>query len=107
MDSRSYSCPIDELPFDYDNWNDKWFSPVCRGWYQQSVRDFPKGIVSDPYIQAAPDDVIGVTPCMPIMDKSSDNENPRFFGALCLDVSLTDENTFFPGKENIEAKKKA
>ena len=29
-----YSCPIEKMPFDYTDWDPKWFSHVCREWYQ-------------------------------------------------------------------------
>ena len=26
----------DKLPFTYDRWNEKWYSNVCRPWYQRA-----------------------------------------------------------------------
>ena len=29
----NYTCSADELPVDYTDWNEKWYSPVCRNWF--------------------------------------------------------------------------
>ena len=31
---KDYLCPASELPFEYSDWNEKWYSPVCRGWFK-------------------------------------------------------------------------
>ena len=76
------------LPFDYNNWNEKWYSPVCRGWFQESMSAGNRGIISDPYMMASQTNFYGITPCMPLLE-GTDIE-PRFKGALCQDIRLTD-----------------
>ena len=34
IDSPDYSCPVSEMPFEYDDWNPKWYSHLCRSWYK-------------------------------------------------------------------------
>ena len=48
----SYECPISMMPFDYKDWNPKWYNPLCRGWYQDAAKAEDSGIVSDPYLMA-------------------------------------------------------
>ena len=68
LKSESYQCPASMLPFEYPNWNPKWYSPLCRGWYKASKLAGNRGIVSDPYMMAQVDHTeIGITPCMPIL----------------------------------------
>ena len=33
MTDESYQCPVSALPFEYPNWNEKFYSPLCRVWY--------------------------------------------------------------------------
>ena len=40
------------LPFDYKDWNPKWYNPFCRKWYQDAAKAEDSGIVSDPYMMA-------------------------------------------------------
>ena len=68
MSSKSYHCPASELPFSYPDWNPKWYSPLCRGWYKASKTAGNRGIISDPYMMAQVDNAIGITPCMPILE---------------------------------------
>ena len=50
--SQSYQCPASTLPFDYPDWNPKWYNPLCRGWYKASEKAGNRGIISDPYMMA-------------------------------------------------------
>ena len=34
MINPEYSCSADLLPFEYADWNPKWYQQVCRPWYQ-------------------------------------------------------------------------
>ena len=37
MSSPDYVCNATDTPIDYPNWDPKWFSPVCRPWYQMQA----------------------------------------------------------------------
>ena len=52
MTSESYKCPESMLPFEYSNWNEKWYSPVCRDWFKESMSAGNRGMISDPYMMA-------------------------------------------------------
>ena len=52
MTSESYQCPASVLPFKYSAWDEKWYSPVCRGWFKDSFAAGNRGIISDPYMMA-------------------------------------------------------
>ena len=96
MSSKSYNCPSSEMPFDYENWNPKWYSPVCRDWYQDAEKAGNRGIISDPYMMAQRDgNEIGITACMPIQEQPDLDQEPEFFGAICTDNFLTDDIKFF------------
>ena len=32
-----YVCDETAFPFEYDGWNNKWYSPLCRGWYKEQA----------------------------------------------------------------------
>ena len=85
MSSDSYNCPISALPFEHEAWNPKFYNPVCRDWFKDSVRAFDKGIISDPYSMAQGDNLYGITPCMPILEDRQ-RYGQRFFGALCQSI---------------------
>mmetsp|Transcript_44007 Transcript_44007/g.58388 ORF Transcript_44007/g.58388 Transcript_44007/m.58388 type:complete len:119 (+) Transcript_44007:674-1030(+) len=34
MISEDYKCEASKLPFELSEWNPKWFSPICRPWFQ-------------------------------------------------------------------------
>ena len=34
LNISSYECPASSLPISYPDWNEKWYSPLCRGWYR-------------------------------------------------------------------------
>lgn len=82
------------MPFDYKDWNPKWYNPLCRGWYKDSVKAEDSGIVSDPYLMAQIDNTLGITPCMPILEER-ERYGSRFFGALCQDILLIDQTKYF------------
>ena len=83
------------MPFEYSDWNEKWFSPVCRGWFKHS-RDNPKhGTLSDLYLFASGEEQYGLSQCMPILKKATGE--PEFFGTLCVDINPIDEvSNYFP-----------
>ena len=47
------------------------------------------------------DNVVGITPCTPILEQY--RQTPRFFGALCQDIQLTDDAKYF--NKEIETKR--
>ena len=101
MASESYNCPASLLPFEFENWNPKYYNPVCRDWFKDSEKAQDKGIISDPYLMAQGANLYGITPCMPILEQKG--KQPRFFGALCIDMQLTDDAKFF--NKEIETKR--
>ena len=30
-----YDCEASKFPFEYQGWDPKWYSPLCRTWYQE------------------------------------------------------------------------
>ena len=34
LDMESYQCQAEDLPFTYPEWEEYWYSPVCRPWYK-------------------------------------------------------------------------
>ena len=101
MTSESYQCPASVLPFEYSGWDEKWYSPVCRGWFKDSLSAGNRGIISDPYMMAGFNNTIGITPCMPLLDGTG--KEPIFKGALCQDILLTDQTKFF--NQDVETKR--
>lgn len=53
MDDVDYSCPASELPFEYSDWNEKWYSPVCRDWFKEQRETLKHGTLSDLYLFAS------------------------------------------------------
>ena len=49
MDNPDYSCPEEELPISLADWNDKNYSPVCRGWFKDQKANPDHGTLSDLY----------------------------------------------------------
>ena len=66
MTTEGYSCPISELPFEYSDWNEKWYSPVCRDWFKKQRDDKYHCTLSDLYIFAHGTQ-FGITECAPIL----------------------------------------
>ena len=52
MKSEDYNCPVENLPFDYSDWNSKWYSPVCRKWFKDQHENYDRGTLSDLYLFA-------------------------------------------------------
>ena len=79
----------------YNEWNQKWYSPLCRPWFKKQSKTIEYGTLTDPYLFAHPPGQMGITPCMPIIDDTG--SEPRFFGALCIDSQLNDRlSKYFP-----------
>lgn len=81
VDDQNYVCRASDLPHEFSNWNDKWYSPVCRGWYKEQEQKPKQNTLSDLYIFAN-GSIFGMTPCAPIYDFSRD----EFEAALCMDI---------------------
>ena len=88
MESPDYDCPGHSLPFSYPAWNSKWYSPLCRPWYNHQASEPGQNTLSDLYIFASAD-VFGLTPCAPILKQrtESDPVDPEFYGSLCMDIN--------------------
>ena len=102
LNITDYFCPVDLLPYEYPDWNEKWYSPVCRGWYQEQFKKQDQNIITDLYIYA--DGIeYGVTTCAPILRKTESIS--EFFGAFCLDVTPGgDLNNYFDfGEDKFQA----
>ena len=96
MEQSDYSCPASEIPFSYPEWNEKWYSPVCRDWFKDQRASISHGIISDVYAFAKESEM-GLTQCMPLLDQPEPDNDPKFFGAFCVDLSPVDVLTnFFP-----------
>ena len=88
-----YSCPQSSLPLEYPNWNEKWYSPVCREWYQDQKKTPYKASMTDLYTYSTQE--IGLTQCVPMVNQT------KFEGALCLDIAPIGElNKYFEFDEN-------
>ena len=66
-----YDCPVENLPYDYPDWNNQFFCPLCRPWYKDQESTPEHGIMTDLYTFAASTDendntVVGTTLCGPI-----------------------------------------
>ena len=81
MDDPEYSCPVEELPYAYPEWNPKWYSPLCRPWLKEQKSAPDQNTLSDLYIQAN-EQAFGMTACAPISE-----QDKSLFGALCLDMN--------------------
>ena len=98
VSDADYSCPVSDLPFEYPNWKDKWYSPICRPWYQLQ-KDNPRQTTLGDLYQFANSDIQGITPCAPINRMAADVEEDEdtFVGAICLDMAPSgDINEFYP-----------
>ena len=69
MDNPDYSCPVEELPISPADWNDKNYSPVCRGWFKDQKANPDHGTLSDLYTFAE-DGSLGLTQCAPIVNST-------------------------------------
>ena len=96
MKQSEYSCPASEIPFSVPDWNEKWYNAVCRQWYKDQRENVSRGIISDlyPFAQSG---MMGLTQCMPLLDQPEPANDPKFYGAFCVDLSPVDILTnFFP-----------
>ena len=70
------------MGYDYDNWQSKWYSPVCRDWFKQQNDNPDHTIVTDLYTFT--DGFEGITLCAPVLNHLSTDD--KFFGAMCIDL---------------------
>jgi hypothetical protein len=88
MVDPTYSCPKSETTL-RGEWNEKWYSPVCRGWYKQTKENWDpvskRGIITDLYLYAGVS-TLGLTLCAPISKYTYDGD-ASFGGAMCLDIA--------------------
>ena len=85
LDSDDYECLRDDIK----DWNPKWYSPVCRGWYKKAIKEYKpqakRSISTNLYKNAAPSTGktdMCITSCAPFSFSNS-----TFAGTLCLDQS--------------------
>ena len=54
LTSADYECLRDDIK----DWNSKWYSPVCRGWFKKAAAQFnktsPRGVMTNLYPNASP-----------------------------------------------------
>ena len=69
-----YFCDGSNLPFEYPNWNNDWYSVACREFFKEQLRKPSQSTMNDLYkfIFGAE---FGLTPCSPInrYDKKTDS----------------------------------
>ena len=82
IDSQDYSCPVSEMPFEYDDWNPKWYSHLCRSWYKLQEDKPNQNTIGDVYLFINTQ-LFGLTSCAPIMNFSES----KFEAALCMDTN--------------------
>lgn len=61
MTDKDYQCPAAELPLEYPNWNEKFYSPVCRGWYTQQRSNPTHSTQTNLYLFADKISNVGIT----------------------------------------------
>ena len=67
MDNNvEYDCPADKFPHEYPEWNNKWYSPLCRSWYNDQKSKPKQNTLGDLYVFAN-GSVFGLTPCAPVV----------------------------------------
>ena len=95
VQNSGYTCPLVKLPFEesgdensYPNWDDKWYSPICRPWFEDAEKNFDYGGLYGPYEDAGGTAFEVITPCMPILNQSQSADKPSFFGTLCIDRNI-------------------
>ena len=89
LQDPDYVCPVEEFPFEYKNWDNKWYSPLCRPWYKNQRENQKQNTMSDLYTFANAER-LGITPCAPIFNEDSvkkDGDSSDFYGALCIDIN--------------------
>jgi len=68
MGDPTYDCKLPEIK----GWNNKYYNPVCRGWYAYQKKAYdknaPRGIITDLYLFAGDPPGIGLTSCAPIQE---------------------------------------
>ena len=79
MNDDDYICPAESLPLDYPNWDEKWYSPLCRGWFQDQQASPYVSTMTDLYVYTD-FETVGMTQCVPFLQDSD------FKGSLCLDL---------------------
>ena len=100
-----YDCPVEALPHNWEAWNPKWFSPICRPWFQNQRDHAWHNTLSDLYTFAN-SDFFGLTPCAPILkQRDEDNANDTdFYGAICMDMNPSGPlSDYFAFKESDKA----
>ena len=94
MSDATYSCPAENLPFQYDGWNEKWLSIACRTWFKGQKEKPDQNTVSDLYLFAS-QKVLGLTNCAPVLKEDSQGKTD-FHGTICLDIDPSGSlNEFF------------
>ena len=43
------TCPTEKLPFEYPEWNDKWFNPACTNWFNLQRNNTYNGVITNLY----------------------------------------------------------
>ena len=81
----NYECDLNSMGYDYENWQNHWYSPVCRGWYRLQADNPDHSTVTDLYTFA--DGTDGLTACAPILDHLAPTSVQEFFGTLCVDIA--------------------
>jgi len=90
VDEPNYNCTKENGAPDIAGWNEKYYSPVCREWYNDTKTEFeahpeaPRGIMTNLYTFAG-EPVIGLTSCAPVQEFSGNSA--KFRGAMCLDIA--------------------
>ena len=66
MADEDYHCPVEKMPVDLPDWNRKFYSPLCRPWFQEQRKNPKQNTLSDIYA-FADSKRFGLTPCAPIL----------------------------------------
>ena len=101
LDLTDYKCFEEDLPIEPPEWDEKWYSPVCRDWFKDQRAAPTQGTLSDLYIYT--EGQLGLTQCAPIIQQESQSSDSNFIGALCLDLEAVESNKVF-GRTEEEAK---
>ena len=90
-----YSCTAEKLPFDeFPGWDDPLqFSPVCRGWFENSKLR-PKQNYFTPAYLFANEPIMALSACAPVFNE--DFSESDIYGTSCIDINPQgDLNQFF------------
>ena len=69
MEQDTYQCEAEQLPYTPVDWNPKYYSPLCRPWFQNQREKPDQNTLSDVYVFADSGN-FGLTPCAPILKQS-------------------------------------